>query len=58
LRFKLRTLTQPLSKGEKTCASLTPVSTLSGSIKDYESMAAANEIGIAMAFTGIRHFKH
>ncbi|MFZ1699892.1 MAG: bifunctional phosphoribosylaminoimidazolecarboxamide formyltransferase/IMP cyclohydrolase [Pyrinomonadaceae bacterium] len=29
-----------------------------GSIKDEESRAAANEHGIAMAFTGIRHFKH
>src|SRR5947208_5015976 len=29
-----------------------------GSIKDDESIAAANEHGIAMAFTGIRHFNH
>ena len=29
-----------------------------GSIKDDESVAAANEHGIAMVFTGIRHFKH
>ncbi len=29
-----------------------------GSIKDDESIAAANEHGIAMAFTGVRHFKH
>ncbi len=29
-----------------------------GSIKDDESIAAANEHGISMAFTGIRHFKH
>ena len=29
-----------------------------GSIKDDESIAAANEHDIAMAFTGIRHFKH
>ena len=29
-----------------------------GSIKDDESINAANEHGIAMAFTGIRHFKH
>jgi phosphoribosylaminoimidazolecarboxamide formyltransferase/IMP cyclohydrolase len=29
-----------------------------GSVKDDESIAAANEHGIAMAFTGIRHFKH
>jgi phosphoribosylaminoimidazolecarboxamide formyltransferase/IMP cyclohydrolase len=29
-----------------------------GSIKDDESIAAANEHGISMAFTGVRHFKH
>jgi phosphoribosylaminoimidazolecarboxamide formyltransferase/IMP cyclohydrolase len=29
-----------------------------GSIKDDESIAAANEHDMAMAFTGIRHFKH
>ncbi|MBX3243386.1 MAG: bifunctional phosphoribosylaminoimidazolecarboxamide formyltransferase/IMP cyclohydrolase [Acidobacteria bacterium] len=29
-----------------------------GSIKDDESIEAANEHGITMAFTGIRHFKH
>ncbi|MGH9949325.1 MAG: bifunctional phosphoribosylaminoimidazolecarboxamide formyltransferase/IMP cyclohydrolase, partial [Pyrinomonadaceae bacterium] len=29
-----------------------------GSIKDDESIAAANEHNIAMAFTDIRHFKH
>ncbi|CAN5268890.1 bifunctional phosphoribosylaminoimidazolecarboxamide formyltransferase/IMP cyclohydrolase [soil metagenome] len=29
-----------------------------GSVKDEESIDAANEHGIAMAFTGIRHFNH
>lgn len=29
-----------------------------GSIKDAESIQAANEHGIAMVFTGFRHFKH
>lgn len=29
-----------------------------GSVKDDESIAAANEHEIAMVFTGIRHFKH
>jgi phosphoribosylaminoimidazolecarboxamide formyltransferase/IMP cyclohydrolase len=29
-----------------------------GSIKDGESITACNEHGIAMAFTGTRHFKH
>ena len=27
-------------------------------VKDDESIAAADEHGIAMVFTGIRHFKH
>jgi phosphoribosylaminoimidazolecarboxamide formyltransferase / IMP cyclohydrolase len=30
----------------------------SGSIRDEESIKAANELGIIMAFTGIRHFLH
>jgi len=29
-----------------------------GSLKDAESIAACNEHGIAMAFTGVRHFRH
>ncbi len=29
-----------------------------GSVKDTEVIAAANEHGLAMVFTGIRHFKH
>jgi len=29
-----------------------------GSIKDQESIQACNEHGMAMAFTGIRHFRH
>jgi phosphoribosylaminoimidazolecarboxamide formyltransferase/IMP cyclohydrolase len=29
-----------------------------GSVKDDEVIAAADELGIAMAFTGIRHFRH
>jgi phosphoribosylaminoimidazolecarboxamide formyltransferase/IMP cyclohydrolase len=29
-----------------------------GSIKDEESIAAANAHGIAMVFTGVRHFRH
>jgi len=30
----------------------------SGSIKDEEVIAAANEHGIAVIFTGMRHFRH
>ena len=29
-----------------------------GSVKDDESIAAADEHGLAMIFTGYRHFKH
>jgi phosphoribosylaminoimidazolecarboxamide formyltransferase/IMP cyclohydrolase len=29
-----------------------------GSVRDGESIAAANEHGIAMVFTDIRHFRH
>ena len=29
-----------------------------GSIKDGDSIAACDEFGIAMAFTGVRHFRH
>jgi phosphoribosylaminoimidazolecarboxamide formyltransferase/IMP cyclohydrolase len=29
-----------------------------GSMRDQESIDAANRLGIAMVFTGARHFKH
>jgi len=29
-----------------------------GSMRDDEVIAAANEHGLAMVFTGVRHFKH
>ena len=29
-----------------------------GSIRDEDSIKAADEAGIAMVFTGVRHFKH
>ena len=29
-----------------------------GSVRDKESIEACNEYGIAMVFTGMRHFKH
>ena len=29
-----------------------------GSVRDEEVIAAANERGVVMAFTGIRHFRH
>ncbi|MTB44033.1 bifunctional phosphoribosylaminoimidazolecarboxamide formyltransferase/IMP cyclohydrolase PurH, partial [Streptococcus uberis] len=29
-----------------------------GSVRDQESIDAANKHGIAMIFTGVRHFRH
>jgi phosphoribosylaminoimidazolecarboxamide formyltransferase/IMP cyclohydrolase len=29
-----------------------------GSVKDSEVIAAADRLGVAMVFTGIRHFRH
>jgi phosphoribosylaminoimidazolecarboxamide formyltransferase/IMP cyclohydrolase len=29
-----------------------------GSVRDAEVIAAADRLGIAMVFTGIRHFRH
>jgi phosphoribosylaminoimidazolecarboxamide formyltransferase/IMP cyclohydrolase len=29
-----------------------------GSVRDNEVIAAANELGVAMVFTGVRHFRH
>ncbi len=29
-----------------------------GSVRDEEVIAAADELGLAMAFTGARHFRH
>ena len=39
-------------------AGVTAVIQPGGSIRDKESIEAANEHGIAMVFTGIRHFRH
>jgi phosphoribosylaminoimidazolecarboxamide formyltransferase / IMP cyclohydrolase len=29
-----------------------------GSMRDQDSIVAANELGLIMAFTGMRHFMH
>jgi phosphoribosylaminoimidazolecarboxamide formyltransferase/IMP cyclohydrolase len=29
-----------------------------GSVNDKDVIAAANEAGLAMVFTGVRHFRH
>lgn len=39
-------------------AGITAIIQPGGSIRDEESIKAANEHGIAMVFTGVRHFKH
>ena len=39
-------------------AGITAIIQPGGSLRDEESIAACNEHGIAMIFTGIRHFKH
>ncbi|WP_059047137.1 bifunctional phosphoribosylaminoimidazolecarboxamide formyltransferase/IMP cyclohydrolase [Paenibacillus rubinfantis] len=39
-------------------AGVTAIIQPGGSVKDEESIKVANEYGIAMVFTGVRHFKH
>ena len=39
-------------------AGITAIIQPGGSVRDEESIAAADEHGIAMVFTGMRHFKH
>ena len=39
-------------------AGITAIIQPGGSIKDQDSIDLANEYGIAMVFTGVRHFKH
>ncbi|MCY1466089.1 Bifunctional purine biosynthesis protein PurH [compost metagenome] len=39
-------------------AGITAVIQPGGSMRDNEVIAAADEAGIAMVFTGMRHFRH
>ncbi len=39
-------------------AGITAIIQPGGSVKDEDSIQKANEYGIAMVFTGVRHFKH
>jgi phosphoribosylaminoimidazolecarboxamide formyltransferase/IMP cyclohydrolase len=39
-------------------AGITAIIQPGGSLKDQESIDACNRWGIAMIFTGMRHFKH
>ena len=49
-RLGSTTRTQVVAKVE----SLNP----GGSVKDGEVIAAADRLGVAMVFTGVRHFRH
>lgn len=39
-------------------AGITAIIQPGGSVRDQESIDACNRFGIAMVFTGVRHFKH
>ncbi|HMP18488.1 MAG TPA: bifunctional phosphoribosylaminoimidazolecarboxamide formyltransferase/IMP cyclohydrolase, partial [Gemmatales bacterium] len=39
-------------------AGITAIAQPGGSVKDADSIAACNQHGLAMVFTGMRHFKH
>lgn len=39
-------------------AGITVIIQPGGSVRDADSIAACDEAGIAMIFTGMRHFKH
>lgn len=48
----------PDSVEEAAKAGITAIISPGGSVRDSESLAAANAHGMAMVFTGARHFKH
>ena len=39
-------------------AGITAIVQPGGSMRDQDSIKAANELGLAMVFTGVRHFLH
>jgi phosphoribosylaminoimidazolecarboxamide formyltransferase/IMP cyclohydrolase len=39
-------------------AGVTAVAQPGGSVRDDEVIAAADTLGLAMVFTGVRHFRH
>ena len=47
-----------LGRGQAAEAGATAAIQPGGSVKDPEVIAAANERGVAMVFTGARHFRH
>jgi phosphoribosylaminoimidazolecarboxamide formyltransferase/IMP cyclohydrolase len=50
----------PFSDGLEEAAKhgITAVIQPGGSIRDEDVIAAANKLGLAMVFTGVRHFRH
>lgn len=48
----------PDSVEEAANAGITAIVHPGGSVRDAESIAAADQAGIAMVFTGVRHFRH
>jgi phosphoribosylaminoimidazolecarboxamide formyltransferase/IMP cyclohydrolase len=50
----------PFPDGIETAAAagVTAIAQPGGSVRDDEGIAAANRAGIAMLFTGVRHFRH
>ncbi len=50
----------PFDDSVKTAAAagITAIVQPGGSLRDKDSIAAANELGLVMAFTGVRHFLH
>jgi phosphoribosylaminoimidazolecarboxamide formyltransferase/IMP cyclohydrolase len=48
----------PDSIEEAAKAGITAIVSPGGSIRDAESIAAADAVGIAMVFSGVRHFRH
>ncbi len=50
----------PFPDGLETCVAqgATAIIQPGGSVKDEDVVAAANRLGVAMVFTGVRHFRH
>ncbi|MDP9052449.1 MAG: bifunctional phosphoribosylaminoimidazolecarboxamide formyltransferase/IMP cyclohydrolase, partial [Acidobacteriota bacterium] len=50
----------PFADGLETVAAAGATSVIQpgGSVRDAEVIEAANRLGVAMVFTGIRHFRH
>ena len=58
LRTLLDKMTGSVGAGFLTGLGITAIIQPGGSIRDEDSIKAADEAGIAMVFTSMRHFKH